>query len=449
MLKPVLDKEFIPAAVFNRDFLSKAKERFSIALERENGFVFRYDTYIIEEDIKKSCFYVERLVKTLLWCVGGYKITLGGRREIAEYIRDCYKKGGLREFDADFMSGVYEKPFEVVVTDIDNVPEKKESSRPIGRHLDGCRIGFDAGGSDMKVSAVADGKVIFSEEIVWHPKVNSSPDYHYENIKKAIKKAADKMERVDAIGVSSAGIYVNNRAMVASLFIKIPKELYDEKIKDIYINIAKEMGNVPLVVANDGDVAALSGSMYLKKNNILGIAMGTSEAGGYVDSKGNITGRLNELAFVPVDYNKNAATDDWSGDFGCGVSYFSQDAVIRLAPAAGIALSDKLSPAEKLKEVQFLAERDQGNAKQIFETIGTYLGYTIVHYSDIYDINCVQLLGRVTSGVGGDIIINQANKVLKSEFPSVAEKIKLYIPDEYERRVGQSIAAASLPEVKG
>ena len=32
MLKPVLDKEFIPAAVFNRDFLSKAKERFSIAL---------------------------------------------------------------------------------------------------------------------------------------------------------------------------------------------------------------------------------------------------------------------------------------------------------------------------------------------------------------------------------------------------------------------------------
>lgn len=448
MIKPILDMNFKPASLFNREFLSKANEKFSIAVERENDLVYRYDTAVIKEDIKTSCFYAERLIKSILWSVGGCKIMVGGNEAVGQYIADCYKKGGVREFDFNFMSKVYEKPFEVVVTTIDELPQRKDNPVSIGRHLDGCRIGFDAGGSDMKVSAVVDGSVIYSEEIVWHPKLNGSPDYHYEHIRNAVKKAADKMERVDAIGVSSAGVYVNNRTMAASLFIQIPQDVFDEKIKDIYINIAKEMGNIPVVVANDGDVAALSGSMCLNKNNVLGVAMGTSEAGGYVDGNGNITGWLNELAFVPVDYNEKSAVDEWSGDFGCGVKYFSQDAVIRLAASAGIALSENLSLAEKLKEVQNLMERNQGNAKQIFETIGVYFGYAIAHYSDIYDIDYLQILGRVTSGTGGDIIMENAKKVLESEFPSLAEKITLYIPDEYERRVGQSIAAASLPEVK-
>ncbi|NLB80933.1 MAG: ROK family protein, partial [Clostridiaceae bacterium] len=346
------------------------------------------------------------------------------------------------------MSGIYERPFETIIVDIEKVPDKKENPISIGRHLDGNRIGFDAGGSDIKVSAVVNGEVIYSEEIVWHPKINSSPDYHYRYITDAMKKAAAHMKSVDAIGVSSAGVYVNNRAMVASLFIKVPNELFNQRIKDIYLNVARDIGNVPIVVANDGDVAALSGSMYKKQNNVLGIAMGTSEAGGYIDQNGNITGFLNELAFVPVDYSKNAPTDEWSGDIGCGSSYFSQDAVIRLAPIAGIKLTDKLSPAEKLKEVQFLVKKDQENAKQIFETIGVYLGYSIAHYAKVYDIKLLQLMGRVTSGLGGDIIIEKANTVLKTEFPSLAERITLYMPDEYERRVGQSVAAASLPVIK-
>jgi predicted NBD/HSP70 family sugar kinase len=339
------------------------------------------------------------------------------------------------------MSRVYEKEFEVIYLEEKDMPEAKNNPVSIGKHLDGNRIGFDAGGSDMKVSAVKNGEVIFSKEIVWLPKLNDNPDYHYEHIKKAIDLAKEKLETVDAIGVSSAGIYIDNRAMVASLFIKIPQDLFDQKIKDIYKNIA---GDIPVTVCNDGDVAALAGSMHLKKNGILGVAMGTSEAVGYVDKNGNITGWLNELAFAPVDYNEFAMIDEWSGDFGCGCKYFSQDAVIKLAPKAGIALSENLTLAQKLKEIQKLLESGHSGAKEIFETIGVYFGYAIASYCEIYDIDYIQILGRVTSGLGGDIIIEKANEVLATEFPNLKEKITLYVPDEYERRVGQSIAAASL-----
>ena len=454
---PVLDKDFRPAVLENKAFLEEIEKSgegtpLVIAIERADGLLSVYKTQVFKEEHSMSSnnlFYVERLVKTLLWAKGGWKVIIGGSEIIGEYIKKAYSKGGIREFDAKFMGKVYEKPFTVEIAYIDNMPEQKENSQPIGRHLNGCRIGFDAGGSDRKVSAVVNGEVVFSEEIVWHPKLNENPDYHYQGILDAMKTAASKMERVDAIGVSSAGVYINNRTMVASLFLKVPEDLFNERIKDIYLNIAKQMGNVPVIVANDGDVAALAGSMHLNKNNILGVAMGTSEAAGYVDHNGNITGWLNELAFVPVDYNPNAMVDEWSGDFGCGVKYFSQDAVIKLAPMAGITLSENLSPAEKLKEVQSLLEMGQDCAKNIFETIGTYFGYSIAYYAEFYDIDYLQILGRVTSGVGGDIIIDGANRVLEEEFPKLAKKITLYVPDEYERRVGQSIAAASLPEVKG
>ena len=262
-----------------------------------------------------------------------------------------------------------------------------------------------------------------------------------------MKTAASHMPRVDAIGVSSAGVYVDNRIMVASLFLKVPKEDFDKKVKNMYIDVAKEIGDVPVVVANDGDVTALAGAMNLDDNGVLGIAMGTSEAGGYVDLNGNITGWLNELAFVPADYCEDAMVDEWSGDYGCGVKYFSQDAVIKLAPAAGIELDPTLSPAEKLKVVQKLHAEGDKRAVQIYETIGVYFGYAIAYYSLFYDIKHVLILGRVTSGEGGNIILDKANEVLDTDFPELAKTLKLHIPDESSRRVGQSVAAASLPKL--
>ena len=362
-------------------------------------------------------------------------------------MQEVFSLNGTRAFDVDFMSRVYDKPFEVIACTLETVPASVEASLPAGGHLKGCRIGFDAGGSDRKVSAVVDGEVIFSEETVWFPKTNADPEYHYAGILDSFKRAAAKMPRVDAIGVSSAGIYIDNEVRVASLFIKVPRDEFDAKVRDMYIRAAKEIGDVPLTVANDGDVTALAGALSLKHGRVLGIAMGTSEAVGYVNKDGNLNGWLSELAFVPVDYNKKAMVDEWSGDYGCGVKYFSQDGVIKLAGFAGIELDENASPAEKLKVVQGLMKNGDPRAREIYENIGIYLGYSIAYYAEFYDIQNLLLLGRVTSGDGGDIIIAKATEVLHTEFPEYKD-IVIMMPDEWTRRVGQSIAAASLPEVK-
>ena len=140
--------------------------------------------------------------------------------------------------------------------------------------------------------------------------------------------------------------------------------------------------------------------------------------------------------------------DEWSGDYGCGVKYFSQDAAIKLAPAAGIELDPNLSPAEKLKVVQGLMAQDDPRAVKIYETIGVYFGYAIAYYALFYDIKHVLIMGRVSSGKGGTLILDKANEVLKAEFPELDKKLELHIPDESSRRVGQSVAAASLPNIK-
>ena len=287
---------------------------------------------------------------------------------------------------------------------------------------------------------------MYSEEVVWFPKITEDPEYHFNEIVTAFKTAASKMPRVDAIGVSSAGTFVGNSPMVASLFIKVPRERRDE-VKSIYDRAAKEIGDVPIVVANDGDVTALAGYMSTGSGDILGIAMGTSEAVGYVNADGNVLGWINELAFAPVDLAPTAMQDEWSTDYGVGCKYFSQDSVIKLAPAAGIELDPELSPAEKLKVVQGLANEGHEGALDIFRSIGVYLAHTLVLYSAFYEIKTLLVLGRVASGVGGDLVISECNRVLAEEYPELAEQINVTLPDEMMRRVGQSVAAASLPEL--
>ena len=446
---PELDPGFIPLGKFFTAFLRGASRPVSLAVERAGGEVAVYNTFIhgTPEMYEADKYYIDRLVKMLLWMKGGFKVYISGSEAMYEAVKDAYRPGGSREFNADFMANVYERPFEVVLCDA--VPAEYSNPQAVGRHMDGCRIGFDAGGSDRKVSAVIDGESVFSEEVVWYPKVTEDPDYHYEGIVSALKAAAEHLPRVDAVGVSSAGIYINNRTMVASLFLKVPKELFDEKVKDIYIRaITDTFGDVPYVVANDGDVSALAGAMSLGENNILGIAMGTSEAVGYVDENGNVTGWLNELAFAPVDANPEAMADEWSGDIGCGVKYFSQDGVIKLAPRAGIELNGDDAPAQKLKAVQALMESGDSRAEAVYRSIGVYLGHTLAFYHSFYGLKYVLLLGRVMSGRGGDIILDTCKAVLAEEYPEVADKIVPTLPDEKARRVGQSVAAASLPEIK-
>ncbi len=446
---PELDPGFIPLYQFNHAFLATAKVPVSIAIERAKGEMSTHHTFIhgTPEMKDADCFYIDRLVKFILWMKGGFRIYVSGSQMIYDYLRGIYCAGGKQDFDWDYMASVFEHPFEVLL--VDAVPESKDAPQKIGGHFDGCRIGFDAGGSDRKVSAVVDGETVYSEEVVWFPKINSDPDYHYDGIVSALKSAASHLPRVDAVGVSSAGVFINNRTMNASLFLKVPKELYDKKVKDIYIRAIQDtFGDVPYSVVNDGDVSALAGAISLGKNNMLGIAMGTSEAVGYVDQNGCITGWLNELAFCPVDASPAAMQDEWSKDIGVGCKYFSQDAVIKLAPAAGIELEEGLSPAEKLKKVQSLMEQGDPRAAAIYRSIGTYLAHSFALYHDFYGFEYVLLLGRVMSGKGGDLLLETYKKVMADEYPELAEKIHVALPDEKFRRVGQSAIAASLPETR-
>ena len=444
--KPILDPEFTPLLKFNQAFLATATKPVSIAVERADKQMATTHTFIhgTPEMAAADNYYIDRLVKTLLWMKGGFRIYVTDKG-IYDYLNSVYCAGGAREFDWDYMASVFENPFEIILCD--EVPENMDLPMPIGGHLEGCRIGFDAGGSDRKVSAVIDGECVYSEEVIWFPKLNEDPDYHYGHILEAFQTAASKMPRVDAIGVSSAGTFIGNAPMISSIFYCVPRDRWDE-VKTVFDRAAAEIGDVPVVVANDGDVSALAGAMGMGCGNIMGLAMGTSEAVGYVDKDQNVLGWISELAFAPVDLSEDAMQDEWSTDFGVGCKYFSQDSVNKLAPRAGIELDENLTPAEKLKVVQALMAQDDPRAAKVYSDIGKYLAYTVVLYSHFYDIHHLMLLGRVMSGKGGDLILDTCNAVLKDEYPELAAKVNVMLPDEKTRRVGQSAAAASLPALK-
>ena len=445
---PELDPGFIPFGIWMNAYLEGASKPIAIAVERNEGQITVRETriYGTEEMAAADYRFVERYMKFLLWSIGGFRVYICGCDDIAGKLQASYSDAGERAFDADFFRKLYERELEIVSLPLEECPKANETARPMGGHMDGCRIGFDAGGSDRKVSAVIDGECVYSEEVVWHPKTNPDPNYQYEGILDSFRTAASKMPRVDAIGVSSAGVFIGNAPMISSIFYCVPRDRWDE-VKTVYDRAAAEIGDVPIVVANDGDVSALAGAIGMGCGSIMGLAMGTSEAVGYVDKDQNVLGWISELAFAPVDLNEDAMQDEWSTDFGVGCKYFSQDAVIKLAPRAGIELDPALTPAEKLKVVQALMEQDDARAQKVFRDIGIYLAYAVVQYSHYYDIRHLMLLGRVMSGKGGDTILATCKAVLADAFPAISEKVEVMLPDEKTRRVGQSAAAASLPEI--
>jgi predicted NBD/HSP70 family sugar kinase len=456
MFRPVLDPDFVPASLWNRAYRARVKEsgggNLAIALERSDGSVSVFRTAVLPHEGPNAAVnnrYVERLLKFLLWQKGGYRVTIGGDPRIADSLRSVYAPEGARAFDHQFMGErVYGRPMAIENTTFDAAPVERETTAPLGRHLDGFRIGFDLGASDRKCAAVADGKAIFSDEVAWNPSAQADPRYHFDGIHDSLKRAAAHLPRVDAIGGSAAGVYVNNEVRVGSLYRAVPRDLFDSRVRRLFFELQAAWGGIPFEVVNDGEVTALAGSMALGDNAVLGIAMGSSLAAGFVTPHGAITTWLNELAFVPVDYREDAPADEWSGDGGVGVQYFSQQAVGRLLEPAGIGLPAEAPLPAKLERVQKLVAAGDGRARKIYETIGVWFGYAIAHYADFYDFRNLLVLGRVMSGVGGDLILQVAEQVLKEEFPEVQERIRFHIPGEQEKRHGQAIAAASLPAIR-
>jgi len=451
---PPLDPDFRPAALAHRTYVAAASVEsiaVRLALERTDGGMSLFETEVASSSLPEfagNLAHVERLVKFLLWARGGYRVHYAGPLKLGQRLQPHYARTPTGRFDAELMGRrIYERPFEVVIQPWDQFPAACETAAPLGRHWNGCRIGFDLGASDRKVAAVIDGKTVFSDETVWDPRSHADPQWHFDQIQDSLKKAAAHLPRVDAIGGSSAGVIVNNRVQVASLFRGVPEPLFNLRVKPLFRELRRAWNNIPFEVVNDGEVTALAGAMSLGENAVLGIAMGSSLAAGYVTPEGNITPWLNELAFAPIDYHPDAPIDEWSGDRGCGVQYFSQQGVARLIPKSGLPISDQLPLPERLVEVQrFMAQGDERAAK-IFESIGVCFGYAVAHYADFYDMRHVLALGRVTTGAGGQLILDQARRVLAEEFPGLAERIALHMPDEKEKRHGQAMAAASLPVV--
>jgi predicted NBD/HSP70 family sugar kinase len=455
--RPLLDAEFVPAALWNRAYRnlvagSGGGRELAIALERGDGSVsvFRGATLPHEgANVALNQRYLERLVKFLLWQKGGYRIAIGGEPALADYVRGVYAPGGARAFDFEFMGErVYGKPMEITHAAFDEAPEERETAAPLGRHLDGYRIGFDLGASDRKCAAIAHGEVIFSDEVAWNPSAQSDPQYHFDGIDDSLRRAAARLPRVDAIGGSAAGVYVNNEVRVGSLYRSVPRDLFETRIRRLFFDLQKKWGGIPFEVVNDGEVTALAGSMALNDNAVLGVAMGSSLAAGYVTPRGAITSWLNELAFVPVDYRADAPADEWSGDPGVGAQYFSQQAVGRLLAPAGIDLPKEMPLPVKLEQVQKSMAAGDARARAIYQTIGVYFGYNIAHYTDFYEVRNLLVLGRVLTGEGGDLILSTARRVLQEEFPEIAGRIRFHIPGEKEKRHGQAIAAASLPAIQ-
>jgi predicted NBD/HSP70 family sugar kinase len=449
-----LDPGFLPASLFTRSYRELVAALggvpLRLALERGDGSISTFHTSVVPPSaghLAATLFYVQRIVKFLLWQRGAWRVYVGGPAEVGEHIKAVYSPTGVRKFDFDFMGAVYEHPFEVVVTSAAAVPQAKEVTMPLGRQLDGCRVGFDLGASDRKASAVSNGEPVFSEEVIWDPRKASDPDYHYQGVMDSIRHAAAHLPHLDAVGGSAAGVYINNRVRVGSLYRSVPPQQFAEKIVPLFLRIRDELG-VPMEVVNDGEVTALAGSMSLGENPVLGVALGSSQAAGYVNREGNITGWLNELAFVPIDYRPNGPVDEWSGDC-CGAQYFSQQATNRVASGAGMQFPEGLGLPERLVLLQKKMEAEDPLAAKVYETIGTYLGYGVAHYADFYDLKHVLILGRVTTGRGGEIILSKSLEVLRTEFPEIASAISIALPDEKNRRVGQSIAAASLPAIQG
>ena len=451
-----LDPKFVPAVLWNKEYKKLVAESsnsidLGLALLRPDDTVSIFNTKVLAltaetEDL--TIKFVERQLKFLLWQKGGYKVLVSGSEDIACKLAAIYSTDGARAFDFEFFGDkVYGRPLGIEFCTAKDMPVSKEISMPLGRNLDGCRIGFDLGGSDRKYAATIDGEVVFSEEIEWNPYFESDPQYHIAGINDTLKRAAAKLPRVDAIGGSSAGVYVNNEVRVASLFRGVSQEDFDKHVRKVFFDLKEEWDNIPFEVVNDGEVTALAGSMSLESNAVFGLSMGTSQAVGYVTPEGNITPWLNELAFAPIDYRDDAPVDEWSGDNGCGVQYFSQQGVARLAPLAGIELEAGMPFPKQLIEVQKLMAAGDERATKIYSTIGTYFGYSIAHYCEFYDIEKILILGRVTGGNGGSIIIDKAQAVLNSEFPEIAKKIEITTPNEKDKRHGQAVAAASLPVI--
>jgi len=447
--KPFYEPGFIPAYKFIEAYLKGASQPYALAWQRKD-YISKFSTFIYGTPEKSELdYYYLKLITEFTYNIwGGWKLYLCGDEALSLKI-----KAAMLDTLAKFGSWgsiklLFNQDFTVEFLPFEQCPQN-EGSKPFGNHLNGCRIGFDGGGSDRKVSAVIDGEVVYSEEVLWEAKFRSDIDYHYNEVLTAFKTAAAKMPRVDAIGVSIAGSMVGDQYYRGTITKEVSAKDMEEKGRDLFRRAADQIGpNIPVVGRNDGDIAALAGAMSLQKNKLWGVPLGTGFGSGYVDGAGNLKDWSTNMAFSKVAVNEDAHSSELLGFIGIGESYISQNRVIEMAEKEGIEMPPELYPAEKLLIIQDYMNKGDSRTTRIF----TYMGCCFAHMlplADLFlDIEHVYLIGRLVSGKGGEVFVQECQRVLNEDYPDHAAKMTLWLPDENDRRVSQSVAAASLPIVE-
>jgi len=468
-----LDPNFAPVILGKKKYLAAAAgcaDKLEWALPRADGCgrgaipVFPEGS----EDAEASVYLAGILIQEMLWQRSGSALLLAGPPAMCEAVAADFREGGRYEFEIKSMPnvcGTPQSPFNVSIVSVGDLPENKDTPQVCGKDASGCRLAFDLGKSDIKVVAVKDNEVVYSKETEWDV-TNPDPQYHFDAIIAAMKLGKDALPQIDAIGGSATGTVSGaNEATWCDIFPNVPPDVYKEKVVDIFVRIAKELaGDVPLKVINDGEVTALAAVQKISKGNVMGISMGSSEGGGYANEDGNLMGWINELCYIKLDLNPDAPTDPWTKGAHTGVShmYLGQRGATKLAPAAGVDVPDNQkyphpemctikheNHAQALKKIQS-AMADPAKEPQtrlLYETVGVYLGYGLAQYCEFYKIDHVMILGRVSKGAGGDLMLAVAKKVLETEFPEYAG-IQFHTADDHFKAVGQCIAAAALPEIK-
>lgn len=472
-----LDPDFAPIVLGRRRCLEAVKASpgggkiLHMALERPGGLVARVELPVFADDhpdVEASIHLACTMIRTYMWQRGGHRLQVSGPPEQCKRLKAALSPGGCIAWDAKEMTKAcgQTKPFEVeIVADPKNLPADKNVPVQCGREATGSRLAFDLGKSDMKAVAVKDGKLIWSKETEWDV-TNKDPLYHKEVIRKAMREAATHVDKVEAVGGASCGIVSGHNELTScDLFTQVPDDVYREKVPNLLIDLIKEeFGDVPFKCINDGEVTAVAGQMMIGEGGLYGISLGSNEGCGYVDPDGNLPGWINEMYATPLDFNPAAPRNPWTPYTGDSPMYLGQRAVSRNAVKGGVDVPEEMRfehsgmrtmnhvvHAECLKLVQ-AAMKDptkEPRTRKIYETIGVYLGYTIANYCEIYKpyaINHVLILGRVTSGTGGEVMMAKAQEVLK-EFPEFSH-VKFHTPDEHMKRVGQCLAAAALPPLK-
>merc|ERR1711959_789290 len=404
---------------------------------------------------------------------GASELQLAGPKGICEALKVAYSAGGTYEFEAGVMpkaNGTPDKVFEVTIKgSAGDLPPAKDTPQECGKDAGGCRLAFDLGKSDIKTVAIKDGEVLDSAETEWDV-TNPDPQYHFDAIVAAMKKTIENAKAkgfgtIQAVGGSATGtVSGNNEATWCDIFPNVPPDVYKAKVVDIFKRIPKEVaGDVPLKVINDGEVTALAAVQKIGKGNIMGISMGSSEGGGYANTDGNLLGWINEMCYIRLDLKPEAPTDPWTKGAHRGIShmYLGQRGATKLAAKAGVKVPDNYvyphpdmctikheDHAQCLKLIQkAMADPETTESvSKLYETVGVYLGYGLAQYSEFYNIDHVMILGRVSKGAGGDLMLSVAKKVLETEFPEYAH-IQFHTADDHFKAVGQCIAAAALPKI--